>query len=256
MRGGNKFHGHATPTNKYKAPTIGLEGFIYETGAAKHAAQFTETTEKLCNYIQANYKSGADIAGALRQLKELAITMPASPAGTTDATGIYVPPTAAEEHIFKRKFDAEYTREQRYEENKKKAFAMLYEHCTPELKALLKGDDNWGSIEADQDSIRLLRMIKGLCCKFDPTKQEARAIVAADKVIICYVQEGHVSNSQYFERFNALVDTAISYGSSIGHSKALVNSELAKMGTDRDNATTSQKTKALELAQESRISPC
>ena len=113
---------------------------------------------------------------------------------------------------------------------------MLYEHCGPELKALLKGDDNWGNMEADQDSIRLLRMIKGLCCKFDLTKQETRAIVAADKAIICYVQEGHVSNSQYFERFNALVDTAISYGSSIGHSKVLVNSKLAKMGIDRDDA--------------------
>ena len=118
---------------------------------------------------------------------------------------------------------------------------------------MLKGDDNMGSIEAVQDSIRLLGMIKGLCCKFDPTKQEVRAIVAVDKAKMCYVQEGHVSNSQYFERFNALVDTAISYGSSIGHSKVIVNLELAKMGTDRDNATTSQKTKALELAQESYL---
>lgn len=96
---------------------------------------------------------------------------------------------------------------------------MLYEHCTPELKALLKGDDGWSAIEVDQDSIHLLRMIKGRCCKFDPTRQETRAIVAADKAIMCYVQEGHVTNSQYFERFNTLVDTALSYGSSIGHSR-------------------------------------
>ena len=158
-----------TPASKYKAPTAGLEEYIYKSGAAKHAAQFTEITEKLCNYMQANYKSGADIAGALRQLKELTITMPEAPTGTTDAAGNYVPPNAAEEHIFKRTFDTEYTR-QRYKENKTKAYAMLYEDRGPELKALLKGDDNWGNMEADQDSIRLLRMIKGLCCKFDPTK--------------------------------------------------------------------------------------
>jgi hypothetical protein len=164
-----------------------------------------------------------------------------------------VPPSAAEEHIFKRKFDAEYTQEQRYEENKKKAFAMIYEHCTPELKALLKGDDRWGTLKASQDCICLLRMIKGLCCKFDPTRQEVRAIVAADKAIMCYIQEGHVTNSHYFEHFNALVDTVLSYGSIIGHSKALVNSELVKMETDRENATNDQKAKALGLAQESYL---
>ena len=254
VRGGRRFRQHATPGGKYKAPTTGLEEYIYESGAAKHAAQFTKTTEKLCNYMQANFKSGADIAGALRQLRDLTITLPDPPTGSTDSAGNPIPPTAAEEHMFKRKFDAEYTREQRYDENKKKAYALLYEHCAPELKALLKGDDNWSNMESQQDSISLLRKIKGLCCKFDPTKQETRAIVAADKAIMYYVQEAHVSNSQYFERFNALVDTALSYGSSIGHSKALVSSELSKMGTDRDSATPAQKAKAMELAQESYLS--
>jgi len=253
-RGGKKFRQHATAGSKYKAPTSGLEDYIYESGAAKHAAQFTETTEKLCNHMQANFKSGADIAGALRALRELVITMPDPPTGSTDGAGNHVPPTAAEEHMFKRKFDAEYTREQRYEENKKKAYALLYEHCAPELKALLKGDDDWGPIEGRQDSISLLRKIKGICCKFDPTRQEARAIVAADKAIMCYVQEAHVTNSQYFEHFNALVDTALSYGSSIGHSRALVTAELTKMGVSRDDATSEQKSKAMELAQEAYLS--
>lgn len=180
--------------------------------------------------------------------------MPNPPTGSTDSAGNHVSPTAAEEHMFKRKFDAEYTRKQRYQENKTKAYALLYEHCAPELKALLKGDDSWGPMEALQDSISLLRKIKGLCCKFDPTRQETRAIVAADKTIMCYVQEGHVTNSQYFECFNTLVDTALSYGSSIGQSRALVGAELTKMGTDRDNATTAQKSKAVELAQEAYLS--
>ena len=78
--------------------------------------------------------------------------------------------------------------------------------------------------------------------------------MAADKAIMCYVQEGHVSNSQYFERFNALVDMALSNGSSISHSKALVNSELVGLGTDQDNATTEQKAKALELVQKLYLS--
>lgn len=79
---------------------------------AKHATQFTETTKKLCNYVQANYKSGADIAGPMTQLPELNITMPNAPTGITDGAGNYVTQTTAEEHILKQKFDTDYTKEQ------------------------------------------------------------------------------------------------------------------------------------------------
>lgn len=130
---------------------------------------------------------------------------------------------------------------------------MLYKHSTPELKALLKGDSGWRLFEADQDSIHLLRIIKGLCRKFN-TKQETRTITATDKAIICYVQEGHISNSQYLERFNALVDTTLNYRSSIRHSKALVSSELVKIDSDQENAMAAQEAKALKLAQVSYLS--
>ena len=59
---------------------------------------------------------------------------------------------------------------------------------------------------------------QGHMLEFDTTKQETRAIVAADKTVMSFIQYGCVSNSEYFERFNALVKTALSCGSSIGHS--------------------------------------
>lgn len=69
---------------------------------------------------------------------------------------------------------------------------MIYKHCALELKALLKGDDTSSSIKAAKDIIQLLHLIKGLCCKFDPTKKKTRDIVAANKVIMCVVQEIHM----------------------------------------------------------------
>jgi hypothetical protein len=96
----------------------GVEEYIYDSGAAKHTAQFTETTERLCNYFQANYKSGDEIAGALRKLEELTINMSVDPmpVTTTDASGntVTTAPTYAKEHRYKRKFDAAFTREERY----------------------------------------------------------------------------------------------------------------------------------------------
>lgn len=89
-----------------------LEEYIYESGMARHINLFTETTKKLCNYMPANYKLGVDIVRALRQLRELTITMPEAPTRTTNAAGNYMPLTVAKEHIFKQKINAEYTPEQ------------------------------------------------------------------------------------------------------------------------------------------------
>jgi hypothetical protein len=70
-RGGRGFHQrHSPAATKHRGPTPGVEDYIYDSRAAKHAAQFTETMERLCNYFQANYKSGDDIAGALRKLED------------------------------------------------------------------------------------------------------------------------------------------------------------------------------------------
>lgn len=207
-----------------------MEEYIYDCGAVKNAAQFTERTELLCNYFQANYKSGDDIAMALRKLEELVITMPVAPTATTitDTSGVTTttPPTYAGEHRYKHEFDAAFTREERYKENKFKAFAVIYEHCTPSLQAQLKGSDDWSATISTQNAISLLRKIKGLCCRFDATRQGTRAIVAADKQIYVFFQQSDVTNNDYFEQVNVLVDTAESNGSSLGMSRILVDEEL------------------------------
>ena len=151
----------------------GIEEYIDDSRAAKNAAQYTETTERLCNYFQANYKSGEDIAGALKKLEELVINMPITPTvtTTTDASEVTITtaPTYVEEHRYKWEFDAAFTREERYRKNRSKAFAVIYEHSTPSLRAQLKGCDDLGTINGN--AIGLVQKIKGFCCKFDATKQ-------------------------------------------------------------------------------------
>jgi hypothetical protein len=108
-----------------KAPTPGLENFIYEMGAARCAAQYNITTEKLTNYI---YKSGSDIAQALRLLQDMTFIMPPRPTGGTDANGNSLSPDDIKVHMFKRVYDQQYGRETKYQENKKKAYSLSTEH--------------------------------------------------------------------------------------------------------------------------------
>ncbi len=45
---------------------------------------------------------------------------------------------------------------------------------------------------------------QGHMLEFETTKQDTRAIMAAQKAILSFTQDRYVSNSEYFERFNAL----------------------------------------------------
>lgn len=206
-------------------------------------------TERLCNYFQANYKSGKDIAGALRRLEGLVITMPIVPMPVTTTVASSVTTTTAstyaEDHRYKREFDATFTREEQNQENKSQAFAVIYEHCIPSLCVQLKGCNDWEAISATRNAITLLQKIKGFCCKFDATKQATRAIVATDKQIYMFFQKSDMTTDNYFEQFNALVDTTKSYGSSLGMSKGLVDEELRLMGMDQSSCTEAQKTEAI-----------
>ena len=105
-------------------------------------------------------------------------------------------------------------------------------------------------MSCSQNVISLLQKIKGFCCKFDSMKQGTRAIVAADKQIYVFFQRNDMTNDDYFEQFNALVDTAASYGSSLGMSRGLVDEELRLMGMDRESCTSTQKSEALATAKE------
>lgn len=167
----------AVKASNYKAPTPGYEEYIYNVCAVKHAAQYIETTERLTNYIQSGYSFGADIAGALRSLTELVINLPDAPTPMKDVAGNDLPITDINTHIFKRNYDAAHKWKLTYDDNKSKAYALIYKHCSQELNAQLKALSDWSTIKTGQDPIVLLTRIKGLCCKFNTNKHLPRAMV-------------------------------------------------------------------------------
>jgi tRNA A-37 threonylcarbamoyl transferase component Bud32 len=57
-----------------------------------------------------------------------------------------LPPSAVDEHAWKRTFDAAHKREETYKENRMKAYALVIEHCSPDVRAALKALTDWGVI--------------------------------------------------------------------------------------------------------------
>jgi hypothetical protein len=153
--------------------------------------------------------------------------------GGTNESGDTLPITMANKHRFKCEFDATFSQEEKYQENKPRSYALLIEHCMPTLNMLLKDNDSWDVIDPAQYSIRLLRLIRGFCCEFNSTKQTARGIMEVEEGIFLFWQQDTQSNDEYFKQFKTPVDTVEGYGCGIKMSRALVNKELAKMGADQ-----------------------
>jgi hypothetical protein len=86
------------PTKKeFVTKVLGLESHTFDIGNVKYAAKYKKTVDAIANYIQREYKGGADIAKAFKALSLPTLQVPGSPkakAGETavDPGDVYVNP--------------------------------------------------------------------------------------------------------------------------------------------------------------------
>ena len=60
-----------------KSKVDSLEDAVFESGAVKHAAQFTKTLEEIANYVQKKYNS--DVAKMIKDVERSVFEFPARP---------------------------------------------------------------------------------------------------------------------------------------------------------------------------------
>ena len=58
---------------------LGLESHTFDIGNAKYAANYKKTDNAIANYIQREYKGGADIAKAIKELSLPTLQVPGYP---------------------------------------------------------------------------------------------------------------------------------------------------------------------------------
>jgi hypothetical protein len=77
----------AGPTKKEsKTKVLGLESHTFVIGNAKYAAKYKKMIDAIANYIQREYKGGADIAKAIRELSLPTLEIPGYPTIKAGAT--------------------------------------------------------------------------------------------------------------------------------------------------------------------------
>jgi hypothetical protein len=85
------------------------------------------------------------------------------------------------------------------------------------LKALPK----FKEMHVDKDPVTLLKVIKGLTFKFDNEKEYEMSLVETINKMYRTYQMKDLSNIQYFENFNNLINFIEHYGGSIGVHKKI-----------------------------------
>jgi hypothetical protein len=140
----------AGPTKKeFVTKVLGLKSHTFDIANAKYAAKYKKTVNAIANHIQREYKSGADIAKAIKELSLPTLRVPGYSIAKAGAT--VVKPG----EIFLWQQDVAAVKKQivQLEDNKKCMYALVIGQCSSNLDSKLKGSAAFVPAEADQDVV-------------------------------------------------------------------------------------------------------
>lgn len=95
-------------------------------------------------------------------------------------------------------------RMRKYQENKVKAYALIYGQCTNGLKNRLESRKDWANIK--NEPIKLLRAIKEVTHNFQDNKYPITSIYKSIQTVMNLKQEEKESISSFTKRFKSAVD--------------------------------------------------
>ena len=213
------------PTRAYKkefvTTTVGLEEDTFDIGHPKYAAKYERSVDAISRHVQKEYKSGADVALAMRELIAPTVTMPTYPADPNNQEAI---------QIWKEELREKRTQSLQIDESKKRAYALVMGQCSPDLVSKIRGASTYANVNASQDVVELLRLIRGFCCDFGAGQQSTWALEQAKHKVSVYYQRHDTSNTDYIQFFQALVGVVETYGGAYGNEPGLIEAHLIGQG--------------------------
>ena len=127
------------------------------------------------------------------------------------------------------------------DENVQKSYSLVLGKCTDLLNNKLKQSNEWHVTSTTYDLLILIRIIRTITFKFDEQKYLPLALHQA-KVNFYNITQGSLSNAEYLEKFNNVVNTAMAYNRKI-HDQTITDNEIDNLhaGVDYDTLTAVQQ---------------
>ena len=196
--------------NGYKKKTK-LEDHIYYLGSATQASDYETTTSFIINHIMKTYTRGRDIAEASETLEELDFTTSKPTLKKSIETDADLKKT--EEKQFEYEFKDDYAEYRKriltYNDNKVKAYALLWERCSKGMKNKLESRKDFDTF--NKNPLLLLQAIKEHALNYQENKYEMSIISQALRCLLNCKQKEKESLQDYTKRFRVAAEVLESH---------------------------------------------
>jgi hypothetical protein len=163
----HRFGGRPNPQPKsspYTSNMAEVIGNIFDVGATSNPAIFTKSLKNIETYLQRTYKMPDDIFKVIQKMKKPTFDPPEKPdkSKCVDSVRNYdADECNMAKFTWKEDWKLVKTRQQKYQENKANAWALVYNQCSNKMKVKLDGTSGYDQSKKDYDVIALLAMIQG-----------------------------------------------------------------------------------------------
>ena len=125
-------------------------------------------------------------------------------------TPVADPMPLLESRIINKEIDIYMKRRSTLDENVQNSYPLVLGQCTDLLKSKLKQSNKWHVASKKYDVLILIRIIRTITFKFDEQKYLPLAL-HQEKANFYNIRQGSLSNAEYLEKFNNVVDIATTY---------------------------------------------
>ena len=150
------------PTRNKELP----ENLVFDNTGYNDAANFQRSLKGLANHLHTTYS--AEVADAILKMQAVSIDVEDQPPIKTDPnTNLPVPLASWEEYKWRQEYTKQSKKLKLYNNSMPKAYILLYNQCSTNLKNDLEASTAFRHVETSKDAIGLLKLIQGLCCSYD-----------------------------------------------------------------------------------------
>ena len=206
-----KFQGKGGNNNTSQASKKSINDYNYYLGSAKQASDYEATTEFLINHVKKVYDYGNDIGTALENLEPVDLTQwkPKMQVSEESDEEIRVIENRQFEIEFKAEYDKYSNRVQVYENNKVKAYALLWERCAKAMKNKIEARIDYQKIR--NNPIELLKGIKEHSMNYQENRYSMSIVLDAFRTMLSTKQREGESLQDYTKRFRVARDVLKSH---------------------------------------------
>jgi len=204
--GRGRFQGRARypgpPRQETKTIKKSINDWNYYIGLAKQASEFEATTEFLINYIKQNFEFGNDVAKAITTQESIITELWKPSLQLSRNTDPEIKEVENQQYTieFKADYDLYRAREQIYNNNVTKAYALFWDRCAKGMKNKIEARSDFKE-KVDNNPFELLQAIKEHSLNYQEKKYNMSVILDSIRTLIGTRQKEGEALQDYTKRF-------------------------------------------------------